>query len=251
MSTIDSFPAVMPQGALLSRRESGEHREQLVRAAAARPKNYRIGVIDDDLHMRDALGLLLRSAGFAVEMYGCAEDYLKCRPDPAAAPDCLLLDMRMTGLDGLSLQKTLVADGHTTPIIFITAHANVAMVVRAVKLGAFDVLEKPFHRETLLEKLAAALERGVDRRGQQSRGTAIMALTVLLSAREREVYDLLLAAKTTKEIAAELDISQKTVAKHRVRILGKLRVDSVLELVRAVSTINEARQVWPREPLPR
>lgn len=248
MNDVLPSPAAQQPGQVQRRPAADEHRDRSWPGGSPQPASARVAVVDDDGQMRDALGLLLRAAGFAVDTYTSAEDYLERRPAAAATPDCLLLDMRMTGMDGLSLQKILVADETATPVIFITGHASVPTVVRAVKLGAFDVLEKPFNRETLLEKLAAALERGRDRRGKQSRGTAMMALTVLLSAREHEVFELLLDAKTTKEIAAELGISQKTVAKHRGRVLSKLRVDSVLELVRAISAVNEPGQTWPQEP---
>ena len=199
----------------------------------------RVCVIDDDPQVREMLLRQLKLERLNVDCFACAEDFLASRLESRDPPTCILLDLRLSGMDGLALQKRLAVEGKQLPIIFITGFPEVSMVVRAIKMGAFDVLEKPFRRETLLEKIEAAIAASANTQRMRAKRTAVDARAGSLSPREHEVFGLLLAAKSTKQIGSELNISEKTVAKHRVRVLQKLRVDSVVELVRVAARDSE------------
>ena len=190
-------------------------------------------IVDDDEQVRKSLSLLIASAGFEAETYTSGEELLSAY-DPRW-PGCILLDIRMSGMGGLELQAELQARGIRIPIIIISGFADVASVVRAVKNGAVDVLEKPFQDEALLERVRAAVER--DRQDRQS-GAQLTSRIASLSTRQREVMQLLLAGKGTKEIARDLGISTKTLEKHRALVLSKMGVESVVELMRLVLAPN-------------
>ena len=186
-------------------------------------------IVDDDEPMRKSLSMLVGSAGFKAEAYASAEELLAAY-DPRW-PGCILLDIRMDGMGGLELQSELQARDIRTPVIIISGFADVPSVVRAVKNGAIDVLEKPFQDEALLELVGSAIER--DRQARQS-GTQLTARIASLSPRQREVMQLLLTGKGTKEIAHMMGISAKTLEKHRAIVLTKMGVESVVELMRLV-----------------
>ena len=180
------------------------------------PGEGTVFVVDDDEAVRDALAMLFRAAGLRTQTFDSAAAFLEGAKPGARC--CLVLDIRMPGQSGLALQQELAARGVRIPIVFVTGHGDVPMAVEAVKRGAFDFIEKPFDDERLLAQVRAAL-------GQPG----IMAL----SGRERQVLDLVLAGKRSREIAVELHISAKTVEFHRARIMGKFGVRTVAQLFRA------------------
>jgi two-component system response regulator DctR len=197
-----------------------------VSAAVATGGERTVYVVDDDEALRDALGMLFRTAGLKAELYASAVEFLeRARP---ALPGCLVLDIRMPGLTGTALQDELRARGSALPIIFISGHGDIPMAVEAVKKGAYDFIEKPFDDYQLLCQVLNALEHAGEQREQRG-GPERLAQ---LSEREREVLDLVLAGKPNRQVAAELFISVKTVEFHRARIMQKLEVRSAAELFR-------------------
>jgi two-component system, LuxR family, response regulator FixJ len=187
-------------------------------------------VVDDDADLRESLGWLFESAGLRFKSYSTAQEFLTdYKPEE---PGCLLLDVRMPGLSGLDLQEELRRRGVPPPIIIMTGHARVPMAVRALKGGAIDFIQKPFSDQSLLERIRQAID--LDRRTRQVRMEAakFAALLTYLTPREREVMDLVIEGKQNKIIAADLGISPKTVEIHRGRVMEKMQVESVAELVR-------------------
>ncbi len=189
-----------------------------------------VHVVDDDAAIRDALRLLLKSSGMRVETHASAEQFLgACRPPVSG---CLLVDVRMPGMSGLELQEALAARGIRLPVIVITGHGDVAMAVRAMKAGAVDFIEKPFDNAALLECLRNALARAADTHQHEMKSAEVAAHLALLTQREREVMQLLIAGKSNKVIAADLAISARTVEVHRARIMEKLKARSLADVVR-------------------
>ena len=186
-------------------------------------------LVDDDHAMRDALGLLLDTAGFNTVSFSSATEFLE-RYD-ASQPGCLVLDIRMPGMSGMELQEALVEQTAGLPIIFLTGHGNVSMSAKAFRTGAIDFLEKPFDEAVLLERIHEAL--GIDKTNRESAARHAHASSRLsvLTPREREVMLLLVAGNTNKEIAAKLDLSTRTIETHRGRVMDKTGVQSVAELV--------------------
>ena len=184
-------------------------------------------VVDDDDAVRDALSMLFRTAGLRVETFRSAVAFLQCKKLETVS--CLVLDIRMPGLTGLALQEALGERKVRIPIIFITGHGDIPMAVEAVKKGAYDFIEKPFDDYQLLCQVLNALNRGADHARDDASGAERLAL---LTEREREVLDLVLAGKPSRQVAEELFISVKTVEFHRARIMQKLNVRSAAELFR-------------------
>jgi FixJ family two-component response regulator len=196
----------------------------------------RVCVVDDDEAVRDALGLLLRTVGLQVETYESAPSFLRAfRP---GIDGCLVLDIRMPGMSGLELQDELHKRRARLPIVFLTAHGDVPMAVRALKRGADDFIEKPVDEQRLVFAVLEALRRDAQRRrdaDQQLDITASVPLRIdALSPREREVLNGVLAGKSTRRISEDLCITTKTVEFHRARIREKLGVASMAELFRRV-----------------
>ena len=185
-------------------------------------------VVDDDEAVRDALSMMLQTAGYRVESFASATQFLdEYQPQQSG---CLILDVRMPGISGLELQDTLAESGSALPIVFLTGHGDVPMAVRAVKRGAFDFLQKPVDDRQLLSAVDAALAFAAQQGGDSVHDRPNPAAIELLSAREREVLDLILTGKQTRTIAEELFISAKTVEFHRGHIYAKLGVSSLAEL---------------------
>jgi two-component system response regulator DctR len=184
-------------------------------------------VVDDDEAVRDALDMLFRTAGLSVETFASAGEFLQqARPCP---PACLVLDIRMPGMSGVALQERMAGRAERLPIVFITGHGDIPMAVEAMKKGAYDFIEKPFDDHRLLCQVLKALEE----RPAAGRPSAATAERLEhLSEREREVLERVLAGKRSREVAAELSISVKTVEFHRARIMQKLGVRSAAELFR-------------------
>ena len=191
-------------------------------------------VIDDDAPIRRALGRLLRSVGYSHECFPSASAFLARLP---AVPACVVLDYRMPGLNGLELQNALTAAGRHESIIFITGHGDIPTCANAMKAGAIDFLPKPFRDEDLLNAIARSLrlaERILRQRAERSR---IQALVDNLTPREREVLELVVLGKLNKQIAAKLGASEKTIKVHRGRVMQKMQVFSVAELVRLTELV--------------
>lgn len=200
----------------------------------AREGEQRAFVVEDDEAVRDALGLLLRTVGLQVETFESASSFLKShRPGDGG---CLVLDIRMPGMSGLELQDELHKRRAQLPIVFLTAHGDVPMAVRALKKGAADFIEKPVDEQRLVLAVLDALRRAAQRQNHPARQAEITGNAngrlKALSAREREVLNGVLAGKQTRQISDELCISMRTVEFHRARIREKLGVTSLPELFR-------------------
>ena len=189
-------------------------------------------IIDDDEAYRDSVRELVNSIGLATEVHSSAPEFLESF-DPSR-PGCLVLDVRMARMSGLALQQRLVAIGARIPIVFISGHGDISMAVKAVKDGAVDFVQKPYLEQQLLDAIDEALRRDAGMRAapvadvHQGLAKRIAALT----DREREVMSLALKGLPSKVIAKELAISHRTVEQHRSRLLEKLRVNSITELLR-------------------
>lgn len=189
-------------------------------------------VVDDDDGFRDSLSWMVRAAGYRVSAYPSAERFLDAHQGGAAA--CLVLDIRMPETSGLELQQELSRREDHTPIIFVTAHGDVELAVRAMKHGAFDFIEKPFKGKVLLALIQSAVQTGARRRTEAAQRRATTERLAALSSREHEVLAGVLKGKTNRAIAADLGITSKTVEYHRARLMEKLGATSVAELVRLV-----------------
>lgn len=185
-------------------------------------------LIDDDEGLREALTFLLESVDLRVESFSSASEFLAAF-DPQR-PGCLVLDIRMPGMSGLTLQKQLAESGIRLPVLIITGHGDVPMCVQAFQNGAMAFLEKPVNHQEFLDEIQRAIEHDAELRRQKESGG--VGLIEALSPREKEVMDLIVAGKPMKLIATELGISIQTCSKHRARILDKLQVGNDVELVR-------------------
>lgn len=187
-------------------------------------------VVDDDEAMRNSLRWLIESAELQVETFDSAQAFLDGYYPGRSG--CLLLDVRMPGMNGLELQSQLWSRDITLPVIVITGHGDVAMAVKAMKAGALDFIEKPFNDETLLDSIQRALMTDVELRESRATRAEIAARMAHLTRREHEVMEMVTAGKSNKEIAADLDVSSKTVEAHRARVMEKMEARSLAELVR-------------------
>ncbi len=187
-------------------------------------------VVDDDQAMRTSLQWLIESTGMSVQTFESADVFLASYYPGRAG--CLLLDVRMPGMSGLELQAHLARAGYHLPVIMITGHGDVSMAVKAMKAGAVDFIEKPFHDEDLLRSIRRALEHDQRHRASQAVRAEIAARLAELTPREHEVMGMVTEGKSNREIAAELGVSAKTVEAHRARVMEKMRADSLAELVR-------------------
>jgi two-component system response regulator FixJ len=194
-----------------------------------------IHVVEDDRRMRDSLVELLEDAGYTVRTYTRAEELLA--RGTAIEPGCVVSDVRMPGMDGLTLLRRLRARGSTLPLMLITGHGDVVMAVNAMKAGAFDFLEKPFEVDALLAAVGAALRNRPGESGMEEPETARRQLQTLTS-REYEVFEQLVAGKSNKEAAAELGISPRTIEFHRAHIMEKTGAKGFRDLVRLSLSVN-------------
>lgn len=201
------------------------------------PNEPTVFIVDDDASVRDALEYLLRSVGLGAKKFASATEFLQAY-DPGS-PGCLVLDVRMPGMSGLELQEELEERGSTLPIIFVTAHGDVPMAVHAVKAGAVDFLIKPFRDQELLDRVQQAIQDDAKVRDQLENRAAIVDCIGSLTPREREVMDMVVDGKANKVIAIDLGISQRTVEIHRARVMEKMQVASVAQLVQKVIRSRE------------
>lgn len=189
-----------------------------------------IYIVDDDDAVRDSLSILIESAGHKAETFDLALAALdRCR---TRRPDCILSDVRMPGMDGIEFQEKLTETGVDAPMIIMTGHGDVRLAVRAMKAGALDFIEKPFDDAAILASLAEAIEKHAHRVALEPVDAELAARLESLTAREREVLDLLVSGDPNKVIAYRLDISPRTVEIHRARVMEKMRAKSLPELVR-------------------
>jgi len=200
-------------------------------------------IVDDDPDVRDATSFLLATAGYpTVPLSGPEELLERVTPEDAG---CLVLDVRLPGMDGLKLQQALQERGIRMPIIFITGHGDIPMAVKAVNAGALDFLEKPLNDEALLDRIATAMESDRERRERDAARSDTDQRLQQLTPREREVMEGILAGKLNKVIAHELGSSVRTVEVHRARILDKLGARNGPELVRLVLATSSYRDWSP------
>ena len=219
----------------------------MARSATSRamppPDDPVVLIVDDDPSLRDALSSLLRSVGLRVEVFGSAPEMLEAPlPDVAS---CLVLDIRLPKRSGLDFQNELIKASIKIPIIFITAHGDVPMSVRAMKAGAVDFLTKPFRDQDLLDAVANALERDRKRREEEKGMAALKAKLETLTPREREVMSLVTAGLMNKQVAGEIGVSEITMKIHRGHVMRKMGARSLADLVRMAEVLGVSRETRP------
>lgn len=194
--------------------------------------NLLVYIVDDDNAVRDSLSLLLRLKGFENRVFGSAEDFLaQYSPDWRG---CLLLDIRMAGMDGLALQRELAERGSVLPIVFITAHGDAAKARAALKSGAVDFLEKPLDDQALVAAVAEALDSEVRAHSADQARATLVARLARLTGRERQVLDMVVEGCHNREIAAQLGISPRTVEVYKARMMEKMQARTLPDLIRSV-----------------
>jgi FixJ family two-component response regulator len=193
-------------------------------------------VVDDDPSVRQALSSILRSTGLRVQTFASAREFLG--HPPAGAPCCLVLDVMLPDASGLDLPGELAAADLPIPIIFITGHGTIPMGVRAIKAGALEFLTKPFREQDLLAAVGQALHHDRAARAERAELAALRGRLERLTPREREVMALVVTGRINKQIAAELGTTEQTIKQHRGRVMQKLDVGSLPELVRLVERVS-------------
>ena len=189
-----------------------------------------VHIVDDDASFRTAMERRLKKAGYEVAVYPSAQDLLDRLPNESE-PGCILLDVRIPGFSGPELQDRLSELGSTMPIVFLTGYADVQTTVRAIKAGAEDFLTKPVSSEHLLAAVERALAHQVAARGQRDKLDTVRARIAMLTPREREVFELVIRGKTNKQVGRVLGATERTIKAHRHRVMKKMQVQSLAELV--------------------
>lgn len=193
-------------------------------------------IVDDDRGLRQAIQDLVESVGLRAESFASGEDFLRAKR--MNRPSCLVLDVRLPQMSGLDFQQRLTETGIQIPIIFITAHGDIPMSVRALKSGALEFLTKPFRDQDLLDAIHQALERDRVAREQQSEIHNLQERVRTLTAREREVMNLVVSGMLNKQIASEIGTSEATVKIHRGNVMRKMKAGSVVDLVRMADKLK-------------
>ena len=195
-----------------------------------------VNIVDDDKSVRKSLERLLRSVGFEVQTYASAQDFLSDKlPD---SPGCLVLDLKMPGINGLELQEKLAALHRVIPIIFVTGYGSIPESVKAMKAGAVDFLEKPYEEKTLLAAIDRAIKKDILFRQDNNELAAIRKRFACLTPREREVFALVVAGMLNKQVAYDLGVAEKTIKVHRARIMQKMAAGSLADLVRLAERLK-------------
>jgi two-component system, LuxR family, response regulator FixJ len=207
------------------------------------PQQPTIYVIDDDADFCASMHFLISSAGLHVKTYPDARRFLDGH-DPDA-PGCVILDLRMPGMDGLELQRQLAERDSALPVIAVSAHADVPSAVQFMKQGAIEVLQKPFDDRVLLERIQSALAKNQSLRSRRGQESTVRRRMERLTPRERQVMDLVVAGLANKQAAAELKVSEKTIEVHRARVMQKMEADSLAELVRLCLTVKAEPATQP------
>jgi RNA polymerase sigma factor (sigma-70 family) len=193
-------------------------------------------VVDDDPSVRCAIKRLIGTVGLQVQLFGSAQEFLASKlPN---MPSCLVLDVRLPGSSGLALQRQLVEANFQIPIIFITAHGDVPMTVRAMKAGAVEFLTKPFHDQDLLDAIHLGLERDRGRRQKEAGLAALRERFESLSPREREVVSMVVSGMLNKQIAAQIGTAENTVKVQRSRAMEKMQANSLADLVKMIQRLQ-------------
>ena len=192
-------------------------------------------IIDDDASVRESLGLLIESAGWRAETFGCGSEFLS-RPREVA-PSCLVLDVVLPDFNGCDLQA-LLADRADMPIVFVSGHADVATSVRAMKAGALEFFTKPFVDDAIIGAIGNALQRSRAALVDEAAARGLRESYALLSAREREVMALVVAGRLNKQVGSDLGISEITVKAHRGKMMRKMKAGSICDLVRMASRLS-------------
>jgi FixJ family two-component response regulator len=212
--------------------------ERATMAAGMPPVMPTVFVVDDDPSLREALEMLLVNAGWNVELFASALEFLK--REVVAVPRCLILDVNLPDLDGLALQERLSRSRREMPIIFITGYGSIPMTVRAMKAGAFEVLPKPFDGEQLLVAVRQAVERSRAALEQEAALRQVRNGYAALTPREREVMGLVVTGMLNKQIADQLGVAEITVKLHRGQVMRKMKADSVAALVKMDASLHAA-----------
>jgi FixJ family two-component response regulator len=205
--------------------------------ANARGASFPVFIVDDDPSIRKALTRLIKSAGYDVTSFTSAREFLD-RPKSDEPPGCLVLDVRMPGLSGLDLQAELQNASTTLPIVFMTGHGDIPMSVRAMKAGAVDFLPKPIKDTELLRAIEQARSRAAQEYAATRELQSIRRRLETLTPREREVMALVVRGLLNKQIAFELGTVEKTIKVHRARVMEKMQVESLAELVRVAQRVG-------------
>ncbi|MCW8916474.1 MAG: response regulator transcription factor [Magnetovibrio sp.] len=201
-------------------------------------ENTTIYIVDDDQAVRDSLGWLISSVGLKVESFETAQDFMD--DYDRKKPGCLLVDVRMPGMSGLELQQHLAQDNQCLPVIIVTGHGDVKMAVNAMKQGAFDFIEKPYNDQVMLDLIQKALQECNRRRSKKLEHQEVQDLYETLTARERQVMDMIVIGNTNKQIAYALDISEKTVEAHRSKVMEKIQATSLADLIRKSVVLTDS-----------
>ncbi|MBF0479493.1 MAG: response regulator transcription factor [Candidatus Omnitrophica bacterium] len=200
------------------------------------PQNLTVYIVDDDYTFRESLEELTGRMGYKVQGFGSAEDFLK--QNLVQRPACLLLDMYLPRLDGFALQEDLQDKGIAVPIIFITGHGDIPMSVKAIKQGAVDFLLKPFNAGELRSAIISAHKLDKQNVKEAAQRARILSLIATLTSREDEVMRQIITGKLNKQIAVTLGTAEKTIRKHRGRVMKKMRLSSVAKLVQALEKVG-------------